>query len=118
MRAVPCLFARRACCLTRVVGLCHAFHQRVMVHWHILRHCLILSRRQAWKLPAERDHIPDKTIIVRFSPPRHGSTLDQSEERRGGKESVRPCRSRWAQYHSKKNINSNTKLKNSLNQNT
>src|SRR3546814_1914762 len=68
MRSVPCVFARLACFLTRGLGLCHAFHHRVMVHWHILRHCLILSRRQAWKLPDERDHIPDKTIIVRFSP--------------------------------------------------
>src|SRR3546814_5278809 len=58
-----------------------------MVHWHILRHCLILSRRQAWKLPDERDHIPDKTIIVRFSPRRHGghldSMLDDPESLRG-----------------------------------
>src|SRR3546814_8373279 len=72
MRSVPCVFARLACFLTRGLGLCHALHHRVMVHWHILRHCLILSRRQAWKLPDERDHIPDKTIIVRFSPRRHG----------------------------------------------
>src|SRR3546814_1440142 len=76
MRSVPGVFGRLACFLTRGLGLCHAFHHRVMVHWHILRHCLILSRRQAWKLPDERDHIPDKTIIVRFSPRRHGGHLD------------------------------------------
>src|SRR3546814_12946268 len=107
MRSVPCVFARLACFLTRGLGLCHAFHHRVMVHWHILRHCLILSRRQAWKLPDERDHIPDKTIIVRFSPRRHGGHLDsmlddpelRSEERRVGKECVSTCRSRGSLYN-------------------
>src|SRR3546814_12328120 len=30
-------------------------------------------------------------------------TPERSEERRGGKECVSPCKSRWSPYHSKKN---------------
>src|SRR3546814_15895163 len=34
----------------------------------------------------------------------------RSEERRVGKECVRPCRSRWSPYHSKKHSNTHTPL--------
>src|SRR3546814_19444741 len=34
--------------------------------------------------------------------------LTRSEERRVGKECVSPCRSRWSQYHSKKNKNTHS----------
>src|SRR3546814_17889544 len=47
---------------------------------------------------------------VPFPPAEEGERCGEyrrSEERRGGKECVRTCRSRWSPYHSKKNkINS------------
>src|SRR3546814_19592634 len=38
----------------------------------------------------------------RLRPQRHRSRARRSEERRVGKECVSPCRSRWSQYHYKK----------------
>src|SRR3546814_14371416 len=47
-----------------------------MVHWRILRHSLILCRRQAGEFSDKRDHIPDKTIVMRLPPRRHSGHLD------------------------------------------
>src|SRR3546814_1756787 len=76
MTSVPSVFARPTWFLTRAFSLGHALHHRVMVHWRILRHSLILCRRQAGEFSDKRDHIPDKTIVMRLPPRRHSGHLD------------------------------------------
>src|SRR3546814_17840933 len=43
--------------------------------------------------------------------PRDFTRIERSEERRVGKECVSTCRSRWSQYHSKKNKKNNSETK-------
>src|SRR3546814_13667368 len=45
-----------------------------------------------------RDFMPSIGRLVRYLPPASPED-ERSEERRGGKECVRPCRSRWSQSH-------------------
>src|SRR3546814_12517488 len=71
MTSVPSVFARPTWFLTRAFSLGHAHHHRVMVHWRILRHSLLLCRRQAGEFWDKRDNIPDQTRVIRLPPRPH-----------------------------------------------
>src|SRR3546814_17747671 len=52
-----------------------------------------------WRWPTKREALTEKILDIKRE---HGWSWKRSEERRGGKECVRTCRSRWSRYHIKK----------------
>src|SRR3546814_7245416 len=77
------------------------------------RHRALLVSRTELRKPflGAQQHVPERFVrnaaLADFAGQRAIDHLlvESSEERRVGKECVRPCRSRWAPYPSKTNVN-------------
>src|SRR3546814_19792125 len=65
---------------------------------------LALSSRNQYLSAEQRAVAPaiHRTLLAMRDAAQAGSARARSEERRGGKECVSTCRSRWSPYHSKK----------------
>src|SRR3546814_17385791 len=68
--------------------------------------CSPLDNRQECIPPSVRPNSDEEVIVTYFRYAGKG----RSEERRVGKECVRPCRSRWSPYHKKKTKNNNNSM--------